>query len=389
MSAIRTLSLAGLSPDTAAQIQGILQAAGPQLRHRWRPTRDESADLMLIEPDQVSAGLALLIRCQTDGIAFVLIGDRRLNATPGSNVLHRPLNPAQVVALLNQIGAQRDDTAFIPETTPNFYDAHLDARSGPPPVAPFAAAAPTSQPHPRIDPLDLVLYGDPLKESELEALHLDESISLSDAKGSGGARSLLRDAAALENAGQIGPKTKIAGPLDPPEQGPEPGTLAALLQEGAIFSPVRLDPPGLPELILDPKPKRYYSPAPLQELSGYAHAHSLCARPIVGAALQQTRASQIARPYDELHWLLALYASDGHLSESLDPGGHFSLRRPLAAAAELRSHARITAVMTQPLPLHAIAHASGASMREVFDIVNAYAAIGRLDCILRPRLRSG
>ena len=108
---------------------------------------------------------------------------------------------------------------------------------------------------------------------------------------------------------------------------------------------------------------------------------------IVGSELQRVRDSQIPRSFDELQWLLALATSRGRLDSRLDPGGSYSIRNALVAATELRSHGRIAALMATPMPLHEIARASGARMEEVFDIVNAYHAIGRIEYIPRQRLQ--
>ena len=162
-----------------------------------------------------------------------------------------------------------------------------------------------------------------------------------------------------------------------------------LLKSGAILSPTRITGEGLPELVLDPKLRRYYARAQLHELLPYADATAerLRTGSIVGSELQRVRDSQIPRSFDELQWLLALAASRGRLDPRLDPGGRYSIRNALVAASELRSHGRIAALMATPMPLHEIARTSGARMEEVFDIVNAYHAIGRIEYIPRQRLQ--
>lgn len=390
MSNTRTLSLAGISRDTAAQILLLLQKIRPQLQHQWSPTQHEDADLMLIEPDKASATTALALRCQTDGIPFILIGNRRTRPEPGSSLLPRPINPAQLIELLNRIGAEREDNVLVTNSTPDFYDTGLDAGPIHDPL-PELPEPPTHGAHMHgIDPLDEVLYGDPLIESGLDAIHLSDATGLDDAHGASGRRSALRQKTALETAGRLTPGSTSAAAPENEADGRQPGLLPGLLEDATLFSPQRISAAGLSDVVLDPKTQRYYSAAPLHTLAAYATARAPLVRrgAIVGQKLRQVRESQIARPYDELRWLFALCTTDGHLLESLDPGGHFSLRQPLAAAAELRSHARITAVMGSPHPLHEIARLSGASMDDVFAIVNAYAAIGRIDCIPRARLQA-
>ena len=71
--------------------------------------------------------------------------------------------------------------------------------------------------------------------------------------------------------------------------------------------------------------------------------------------------------------------SNGSLSRRFDPDGTYRLSKRLDLATDYPRALRISAQMNQPRKLDAIARASGADLAEVFDVVNAYEAIGFLE----------
>ena len=97
------------------------------------------------------------------------------------------------------------------------------------------------------------------------------------------------------------------------------------------------------------------------------------------------RDAQPGRPYDDLRWLDALLKSTGRLSNRLDPGGSFQVRQPVTVHPEFQAHGAIATALAQPARLHEVAQQSGAGMDRVFDVVNAYDAIGRLTWTPRQR----
>ena len=107
--------------------------------------------------------------------------------------------------------------------------------------------------------------------------------------------------------------------------------------------------------------------------------------PLSTADLARVREAQPGRPYDDLRWLDALLKSSGRLSNRLDPGGSFQVRQPVTVHPEFHAHGAIAAALAQPHRLHEVAQQSGAGMDRVFDVVNAYDAIGRLTWTPRQR----
>jgi hypothetical protein len=83
--------------------------------------------------------------------------------------------------------------------------------------------------------------------------------------------------------------------------------------------------------------------------------------------------------YVKLVWLYVLLHSEGRLARHLDPGGTYKLSRWIEIERDFADYFRIASTMLQPGRLHEIAAASNASMADVFDVVNAYDAIGLIE----------
>ena len=71
--------------------------------------------------------------------------------------------------------------------------------------------------------------------------------------------------------------------------------------------------------------------------------------------------------------------SRGALSRRFDPEGTYRLSKRLDLSNDYPRALRISAQMSNPRRLDAIARASAADLAEVFDVVNAYEAIGYLE----------
>ena len=151
----------------------------------------------------------------------------------------------------------------------------------------------------------------------------------------------------------------------------------ALVQRGALM----IERAGLPRLVIDPAAGNYHANAPLSRLEPYfldPLKPSEC-RQVPSSRLEEMRATAPGRPLVHLHWMSALLRSNGCLGAHLDPGGTYKVRRWLSVYGEYRKQYRIATMMLRPLRLHEIARKASAKMVEVFDVVNAYDAIGLLE----------
>ena len=150
----------------------------------------------------------------------------------------------------------------------------------------------------------------------------------------------------------------------------------ALVQRGALV----VERQGMPKLFIDPAAGNYHANAPLSRLESYF------LDPLKGGDCRQVPSSRVdemrktapGRPLVHLHWMSALLRSNGCLGAHLDPGGTYKVQRWLSVYGEYRKQYRIATMMLRPLRLHEIARKADAKMVEVFDVVNAYDAIGLL-----------
>lgn len=412
MSSTRTLSIVGASDETSAHIRLLLRISAPRLKQEWELIEGENVDLILLEHRDDEATKALKARCESNGVPYAFLCEADAIVLHGM-ALRRPVTMGQVVALLNTVGGMREDTDVVTGEGTDFYNADLGDQALVTEehhgweASKFThrdLSKPTAVINDEggIDAFDLLVRGDPLVEAPPEDPLITDTTTLVARDSGETARSRLqRDASDGNAASLIGvmpvdvptislePLASDSGPQKAAESNNEEPILPALMFEGAQHSPVRLFATGLPMVVLDPKARSVYSASPLQDLIPYASATAadVGRSGIVGAELQRVRDSQHAYTFEQLHWLFALAASRGRLNPKLDPGGSYAIVQAFTSAPDLSSHARIVAAMRAPTPLHEIAHASGARMEEVFDILNAYAAIDHIQYVPRKRLQ--
>jgi hypothetical protein len=166
-----------------------------------------------------------------------------------------------------------------------------------------------------------------------------------------------------------------------------PRELREYLDDNLLLMPARFTLPGAVPLTLDPKNRVAHAPGPLAGLAPYCRGRwRLCDwQPLTNAELSDIRETQQAHSYSRLIWLQVLLLSGGHLASHLDPGGTYRLKHWVEIEKELSRYFRIASAMLQPARLHEIAAAASAPMSDVFDLINAYDAIGLIEWQPRPR----
>jgi hypothetical protein len=80
-----------------------------------------------------------------------------------------------------------------------------------------------------------------------------------------------------------------------------------------------------------------------------------------------------------LRWLHAFLRSNGWLAAHLDPSASYKLKSWLPLDNDYRKQHRIALTLMREAPLHEIAKSAKAKMADVFDVVNAYDALGLIE----------
>jgi hypothetical protein len=165
----------------------------------------------------------------------------------------------------------------------------------------------------------------------------------------------------------------------------------------AAEGPVRLISEGLPSIIVDPARQRWYAGVGLKALSGWSR-HPIRRDQLVHLdAGEFANATEImaAQPYPRLVWFARLARSEGNLDAGLPADARYRLTRWPQVEREFPKHFRIaTAMMSGTGTIEEIAAQSKAGVGDVVDFINAYHALGYVECeamlpVTLPNDRSG
>lgn len=418
MKPTKILAAVGANDETIAHLRLLLRMGATRLRHDWHWGTELEADFVVVEPGTLAAD-TIQTHCQAAGIPFAVMCEQNAVVVQGM-ALRRPLKLDQIVAVFDAAGASSAGSAEVQAFGDDFYTTqHLgeDVPTGSDAADVWAAHERNmdSAPRPRSAPvqdLDHLLYGDPLAEPvELGPL-VPEGTEVDPIEQPRTARSERSRHNADERmaATLIGVSTVDVAPIVPQVRGMSPAAAAAaanaaakrarenptrplpdFLESHVVASPTQLRVEDAPVLTLDPKHRHFHAAGPLQGLAALVERGVMQDQvaTVAGSELARVRLTEPGRSYDELRWLVALLQSSGTLSSRLDPGGTYCVREALVLDPEYRHHGAVVAALRAPSRLHEAAQMSGAPMGDVFDIVNAYDAIGRLEWTPRaPRQSS-
>ena len=386
MASEKYLSVIGLSDEDTAHLRLLLRKIYGHLDNHWRWGTEENADLVIINPGEL-AGQIARNRAFSGGRRCAIYDDKE-PLRDGETRLARPLKDENLIAVLNgtaEIGVglgapvlqHGDDFYDLDSLNPEFLLEDDEAAE--------ARAHRKEAPAPGLDELlkpdaeafkpQFSVPGQLAQETTFEAT---PGISV---------RGEQRVADSVRGFGRMSREDNATINTSPPVkrgQAPEaakPRMLRDYLRTDLLGGPATLTLADAPQLVLDPKTQSFHTSAKLPALAPY------CTRELPASAwrrlttneLAQTRNDHPAQPYSRLIWLDALLRSGGRLAAHLDPGGRYKLKRTQQAEADFPSHARIIAALAAPAKVNEIAAASGAPMAEVFDVINAYDAIGLID----------
>lgn len=396
----KNLVVIGLNDDDTAHLRLLMRKAGEQLKQRWRWGSEEGADLVIVDTG-VFAGQMARTRALAAGMRVAIVTDDPDESAQELR-LHRPLKLPNVVDVLNQAGGGFVLLPKIDSGTEDLYLEFAQTRSNkldPPEtlagmldedgVATGLHADGTP-----VDPDTLFRRDDQAHRPRFSVpLTLDEDTRVERTSGS----TPRSEARAFEVSEGLSRQGTAPGPntLPPVKRSSVAADtsrhpLRDYLDGRLLVGPAQIRYDDAATLTLDPKHRMFHSDGELSQLEAYVREPLAMSdwRRLTTAEIGQVRESQPAQPYQHLIWLETLVNSGGRLSSQLDPGGTYKLKHWVELDREVHQHQRIARVMLQPARLNEIAAAANVPMAEVFDVVNAYHAIGLIEWESRASLRA-
>jgi len=388
--AAKRIAVVGVSDEETAHLRLLMRRAESELSHAWKWESESNADLLVVDPSTF-AGQMARNRAQSGGMRCAIFSDKPV--ADADLVLQRPLKLANVVEVLNRGAGLALRTEDIAPHEDDFYFGDVMGGTDEPsalegfddsPERDRRDAALGLEELLRIDPVDV-------KEAARIKTKLDETTTVLGTSGPT-ARSEVRGREAHDPLGrqrgdapQNPPFARIAATTSEASR----HNLRAYLEGHLLGGPARIQLPDAPPLVLDPKLKVYHTPGRLAELEPYCRVALPPSdwEPLKSSVLAELRVAEPPQPYVRLIWLYVLVHSDGKLARHLDPGGTYKLTRWIEIERDFSAYFRIASTMLQPSRLHEIAAASSASMADVFDVVNAFDAIGLIEW--QPRTPRG
>jgi len=372
MAVERLLHCVGITDEDSAHLRLLLRAGKAQLKDGWSWGPEAKADVVIVDARRL-LGESARRRAQQRDVPCAIVIEQR-DARPSGLFLRRPLKRDAVVALLNGISDGTltsdgpigstwgdDDMSFdmgtidlsaLESRYPGKHDAgahRVDAEQ----VAAAAKAA----------------------SAEL-AIDLSRLPSLQ-----GGDGPAARTASAAETAEPASIREEDFEAIDPKAT----YSFLDFLERKLLRVPSRLTLPGTPVLDVDPRTGVFLTQGSLVAMETYArrrwhHADWVPLGPADAGALER---SSFAKPWNALVWVYHFVHSKGMLARKFNPNGEFRLLNRFNVAVEYPQVHRIGSHLSGPRMLHEVARLSRVDIDVVYDVINAYDAVGFVEGALR------
>lgn len=405
MSASKTIAVVGVSEETTAFLRLLLRKISAKSDTKWTWGNEEGADLVIVDPN-VLIGEAARIKAESSGVHYAVLIEADQPAQDAL-VLRHPLDADQLAKVVAAAAMPRQASAGISHVDENFYEQQAPATS----TAPSWQGAlsdsfieRTQQAKAALlgvaaaDGLEVVIKREKEQQEQPDFRQFKLSEATVDGIGvaSAGASNRRAETRAIERTGAL--QAGISGardgalmtnaPLVGSAAEREEGDLPFFFEADVLGGPSQIQADGAPALTLDPKNEAFHADASLSALESYCRGklQRSAWKKLTTSELNQARASAPSRPYWHLRWLHALLQSNGRLAAHLDPGGTYRLNEQVFIEPGYRSHGAVAAVMDHPLRLNEISAMAKTRMETVFDLVNAYDAVGRIEWTPRQRL---
>jgi len=332
MSTTRTIAVTGASEQDAARISSLLEKHRNKLSTPWENGEAAYADLLVVDIESMYGQMDWL-RARSRGRLVVAYTSATEPLEPEFS-LRKPVVSADLVTLLNRIAENMGNGKA--EATP-MRPANAESYEAPP--APNAEVV-------RIAERKPAAAASPIESKPI--------------------------AAVVEAPAEI---------TVSPVQTHRVDELIAVLD--AADGPVRLVHEGLPSIIIDPVRQRWYAGVALKALWDWAKLPLRRSELIHLNAAEFAAATEIlsAQPFARLVWFAHLARSEGQLDAGLPADGRYRLTRWPQVEREFPKHFRIaTAMMSGSGTVEDIAAQSKAGAGDVVEFINAYNALGYVEC---------
>ena len=390
MASDRIIDCIGASDEDIAHLRLLIRTATGQLRDNWQWGTEDKADLVIVNAHSL-IGDSALRRSQQRGIHYAQLIEAEDNA-PDWQYLRKPLRREELVDLLNGIGESTIAPLTILSQGDDFFDMDLGEHKDDHqmPTGDFEhrlhsahARLRSKEIEPEQDAIEAIFRRDPLAHKPeflipdklargvgVEYIHgaTERSASRADA-----INPFVRDTLADDNV-----DPSFRRDLGARASSGETHPLSEYLGGRLLGGPAEYVLKGAPTLVLDPKEHVFYAEGGLRALEPYCREPLQLERwdRLISSEYIAVRKVLQPRPYAYLLWMQRYLTSNGYLASHLDPAGTYRLTDQLDIARDYPRAFQIGSNMGQLLRLDEIARISDVALAEVFDVVNAYEAIG-------------
>ncbi len=395
MDTQRIIQCIGTNEEDTAHLRLLLRVARTHVRNSWVWGSESRADLVVVDTRRL-IGESAMRRAAQRGIDCAQIIEANAPKPPGL-FLRKPFRREAFAMLLNKVGG---GTGAGPEID-TWSDEFLELDLGGVDLSELEAEHPgghgaTTRPGDAAD-----IQAVPVHARSSEASADPFGMANAEKADAGVARERMGERDALDTVpvdlpgGSIASHRPVDDIFDPALEADSVPDIDAnatypliyYLGKGLLPGPARIAVPGMPTLVVDPEEELFWAKGLLPGLEPYARAPLRFGdwQRLDWTELVEARRGMAAKPYARLIWMDTFIHSNGFLARHLDPGGSYRLSNRLDFSLDYPRAFRVGALMTTPRKLHEIARVSAVGLAEVFDVVNAYEAIGYIEWTPRER----
>ncbi|MFC3816606.1 hypothetical protein [Lysobacter sp. GCM10012299] len=335
-----TLGLTGMDPATETALQAAFQAANGRLGGRWQMLPDTQADYVIVDMDSMYGPMSWL-RLHAAGKSVIALTVSQRSQTDFR--LANPFDSGSVATLLREIGIQAG--------------VSFDEAPAAPAPAPVVAAAPAPTPAPAPAPAPSVAAAPPAAPAPVAPAPVAPAPA-------------AVEAPAPVAAAAPAPAAKSAATSN--------DSLLDWLANDRLKGRMRVR--GDEVVLIDMEQRVYHGPAGLKALAPLFEGKLTTGDFIsVDANTWDAESARLgaAMPLVRLVWFGNLLAGKGALAPEHDPQRRYQMVKWPQTERDYPKHFRIATVMMKgPALIPEIAEASGVSVAEVADFINANLATG-------------